>query len=77
MSDMTQQQLEVIACYGWDGYDMIEDGIAVCEHHHPNGVADVYVHPDGSVYVEEGDDLDGYEMVPLSDSFMSGILSDY
>ena len=77
MSAITQQQQSVITLYGWDDCDLIDGGIVVCEHHHPNGVADVYIHPDGSVYVEEGDDLDGYEMVALEDSFMSGILSDY
>lgn len=76
MSSISQQQLEVIDLYGWDEYDVIDPDVLV-EYHHPNGVADVYIARDGSIYVEEGDDLDGYEMVPLADSFMSGILSDY
>lgn len=75
MSDMTQQQLEVIDLYGLIVCDTIEDEIdgviAVCEVDHPTGSHDVYIHEDGSIYVEEGDDLDGFEMVPLSDSFLA------
>lgn len=75
MSDMTQQQLEVIDLYGLIVCDTIEDEIdgviAVCEVDHPTGSHDVYIHEDGSIHVEEGDDLDGFEMVPLSDSFLA------
>lgn len=75
MSDMTQQQLDVIDLYGLIVCDTIEDDadgvIAVCEVDHPAGSVDVYIHEDGSIYVEEGDDLDGFEMVPLEDSFLA------
>lgn len=71
MSAITQQQQEVIARYGLDDCDLIDGGIVVCEVDHPNGSVDVYVELDGSIYVEEGDDLDGYELVPLEDSFMA------
>lgn len=75
MSDMTQQQLDVIDLYGLIVCDTIEDDadgvIAVCEVDHPTGSHDVYIHEDGSIYVEEGDDLDGFEMVPLEDSFLA------
>ena len=75
MSNLTQQQLEVIDLYGLIVCDTIEDDtegvIAVCEVDHPTGSHDVYVHEDGAIYVEEGDDLDGYEMVALSDSFLA------
>lgn len=75
MSNLSQQQLDVIDLYGLIVCDTIEDDtdgvIAVCEVSHPTGSHDVYIHEDGSIYVEEGDDLDGYEMVPLSDSFLA------
>ena len=75
MSNLSQQQLDVIDLYGLIVCDTIEDEIdgviAVCEVDHPTGSHDVYIHDDGSIYVEEGDDLDGYEMVPLSDSFLA------
>lgn len=51
--------------------DDVIDGMAVCEVSHPTGSHDVYIQQDGSIYVEEGDDLDGYEMVPLEDSFLA------
>ena len=73
MSAITQQQQEVITRYGWDDCDLIDGGIVVCEVSHPAGSVDVYVELDGSICVEEGDDLDGYEMVPLSDSFLAGL----
>ena len=75
MSNLSQQQLDVIDLYGLIVCDTIEDEIdgviAVCEVDHPTGSHDVYIHDDGSIYVEEGDDLDGFEMVPLSDSFLA------
>ena len=75
MSNLSQQQLDVIDLYGLIVCDTIEDEIdgviAVCEVDHPTGSHDLYVHEDGSIYVEEGDDLDGFEMVPLSDSFLA------
>lgn len=73
MDNLTNEQLEVFARYGWDGYDMIDNGIAVVEFHHPNGVVDVYVESDGGICVEEGDDLDGYELIPLEDSSLVGL----
>lgn len=80
MSDMTQQQLEVIDLYGLIVCDTIEDEIdgviAVCEVDHPTGSHDVYIYDDGSIYVEEGDDLDGFEMVPLEDSFLASRYND-
>lgn len=75
MDNLSQKQLIFINRYGLAVRDVI-DGVAVCEVSHPNGVVDVYVKPDGAVHVEEGDDLDGYEMIPLADSFLAGILSD-
>ena len=75
MSNLTQLQLEVIDLYGLIVCDTIEDDtegvIAVCEVDHPTGSHDVYVHEDGSIYVEEGDSLDGYNMIPLADSFLA------
>lgn len=75
MSNLTQYQLEVIDLYGLIVSDTIEDDadgvIAVCEVSHPTGSHDVYVYEDGSIYVEEGDGLDGYDMIPLSDSFLA------
>ena len=75
MSNLSQQQLDVIDLYGLIVCDTIEDEIdgviAVCEVDHPTGSHDLYVHEDGSIYVEEGDQLDGYEMVPLADSFLA------
>lgn len=75
MSNLTQYQLEVIDLHGLIVCDTIEDDtdgvIAVCEVSHPTGSHDVYVYEDGSIYVEEGDDLDGYDMIPLSDSFLA------
>ena len=75
MSAISQQQLDVIDLYGLIVCDTIEDEIdgviAVCEVDHPTGSHDLYVHEDGSIYVEEGDQLDGYEMVPLADSFLA------
>ena len=75
MSNLTQCQLEVIDLYGLIVCDTIEDEtdgvIAVCEVSHPTGSHDVYVYEDGSIYVEEGDDLDGYDMIPLEDSFLA------
>lgn len=71
MYDLTRTQQLVIDAYSLAVDTMMEDGIAVCAWHHPNGVVDVYIHPDGSLYVEEGDDLDGYEMVPFEDSFLA------
>ena len=75
MSNLTQYQLEVIDLHGLIVCDTIEDDadgvIAVCEVDHPTGSHDVYVHEDGSIYVEEGDDLDGYDMIPLSDSSLA------
>ena len=56
--------------------DDVIDGMAVCEVHHPTGCNDVYIKQDGSIYVEEGDDLDGYEMVPLADSFLASRFRD-
>ena len=80
MSAITQQQLDVIDLYGLIVCDTIEDEIdgviAVCEVSHPTGSHDLYVHEDGSIYVEEGDDLDGFEMVPLSDSFLASRYND-
>lgn len=80
MSDMTQQQLDVIDLYGLIVCDTIEDDadgvIAVCEVDHPTGSHDVYIYDDGSIYVEEGDDLDGFEMVPLEDSFLASRYND-
>ena len=76
MSAITQQQQEVITRYGWDDCDLIDGVIAVCEVSHPTGSHDVYIHEDGSIYVEEGDDLDGYEMVPLADSFLASRYND-
>lgn len=77
---MTQQQLDVIDLYGLIVCDTIEDDadgvIAVCEVDHPTGSHDVYIYDDGSIYVEEGDDLDGFEMVPLSDSFLASRYND-
>ena len=73
MSAITQQQQEVITRYGWDDCDLIDGGIVVCEVSHPAGSVDVYVELDGSIYVEEGDDLDGYDLIPLSDSFLAGL----
>lgn len=75
MSNLTQQQLEVIDLYGLIVCDTIEDEtdgvIAVCEVDHPTGSHDVYIYEDGSIYVEEGDPLDGYDLIPLSDSFLA------
>ena len=75
MSNLTQYQLEVIDLHGLIVCDTIEDDtdgvIAVCEVSHPTGSHDVYVYEDGSIYVEEGDDLDGYDMIPLEDSFLA------
>lgn len=71
MKDLTREQLQMLDAYGLAVGTMIEDGIAVCEVDHPTGSHDVYIHPDGSVYVEEGDSLDGYEMVPMADSFLA------
>ena len=75
MSNLSQQQLDVIDLYGLIVCDTIEDEIdgviAVCEVDHPTGSVDVYIELDGSIYVEEGDDLDGFEMVPLADSFLA------
>ena len=75
MSNLTQYQLEVIDLYGLIVRDTIEDEIdgviAVCEVDHPTGSHDVYIQQDGSIYVEEGDDLDGYDLIPLSDSFLA------
>lgn len=75
MSNLTQLQLEVIDLYGLIVRDTIEDEIdgviAVCEVDHPTGSHDVYIHQDGSIYVEEGDSLDGYNMIPLADSFLA------
>ena len=80
MSNLTQQQLEVIDLYGLIVRDTIEDEIdgviAVCEVSHPTGSHDVYIHEDGAIYVEEGDALDGYNMVPLADSFLAGLVND-
>ena len=80
MSSISQQQLDVIDLYGLIVCDTIEDDadgvIAVCEVDHPTGSHDVYIHDDGSIYVEEGDDLDGFEMVPLEDSFLAGLDND-
>ena len=73
MSAISQQQQNVITRYGWDDCDLIDGGIVVCEVSHPAGSVDVYVELDGSIYVEEGDDLDGFEMVPLEDSFLAGL----
>lgn len=71
MSVITRQQQEVIARYGLDDCDVIDGGIVVCVVSHPTGSADMYIHLDGSIDVEEGDSLDGYEMVALEDSFMA------
>ena len=75
MSNLTQQQLDVIDLYGLIVRDTMEDEIdgvtAVCELDHPNGVVDLYVYQRGAIYVEEGNALDGYNMVPLSDSFLA------
>ena len=76
MSAITQQQQEVIARNGWDDCDLIDGGIVVCEVSHPAGSVDVYIELDGSIYVEEGDDLDGYDMIPLSDSFLASRYND-
>ena len=80
MSNLSQQQLDVIDLYGLIVCDTIEDEIdgviAVCEVDHPTGSHDLYVHEDGSIYVEEGDQLDGYEMVPLADSFLASRYND-
>ena len=80
MSSISQQQLDVIDLYGLIVCDTIEDEtdgvIVVCEVDHPTGSHDVYIHDDGSIYVEEGDDLDGFEMVPLEDSFLAGLDND-
>ena len=76
MSAITQQQQAVIARHGWDDCDLIDGGIVVCEVSHPAGSVDVYVELDGSIYVEEGDDLDGFEMVPLADSFLASRFTD-
>lgn len=56
--------------------DDVIDGMAVCEVNHPTGSHDVYIQQDGSIYVEEGDSLDGYEMVPLADSFLASRFRD-
>lgn len=75
MSNLTQYQLEAIDLYGLIVRDTIEDEtdgvIAVCEVDHPTGSHDVYIYEDGSIYVEEGDSLDGYNMIPLADSFLA------
>ena len=73
MSDLTREQLQMLDTYSLKVDTMIEDGIAICEWSHPTGSHDVYIHPDGAVYVEEGDSLDGYEMVPMADSFLAGM----
>ena len=70
MSAISQQQQAVIDMYEWQDYDVIDPDVVV-EYHHANGVADVYIARDGAIYVEEGDDLDGFEMVPLEDSFLA------
>lgn len=67
---MTRDQLAVVTRYGLNVVDVL-DGDVVCEVSHPNGVADVYIQPGGSIYVEEGDSLDGYEMVALEDSIFA------
>lgn len=74
--NLTRAQDDAMIRYGWVANDVIGDGVAVCEVSHPNGSASVYISRDGSIHVEEGDDLDGYELVPLADSFLSDILSD-
>ena len=80
MSNLSQQQLDVIDLHGLIVCDTFEDDIegviAVCEVDHPTGSHDVYIQQDGSIYVEEGDDLDGFEMVPLEDSFLAGLDND-
>lgn len=63
-------QVDTMDRYGLALCDVL-DGVAVCEVSHPTGCTDVYIQQDGSIYVEEGDDLDGYEMIPLSDSFLA------
>ena len=80
MSSISQQQLDVIDLYGLIVRDTFEDDIdgviAVCEVDHPSGSHDVYIHDDGSIYVEEGDDLDGYDLIPLADSFLASRFND-
>lgn len=80
MSSISQQQLDVIDLYCLIVRDTFEDDIdgviAVCEVDHPTGSHDVYIYEDGSIYVEEGDQLDGYEMVPLADSFLASRFRD-
>ena len=63
-------QVDTMDRYGLALCDVL-DGVAVCEVSHPTGSHDVYIQQDGAIYVEEGDDLDGFEMVPLSDSFLA------
>lgn len=70
MEKLTDAQLQVITRYGWKDYDVFDPDVVV-EVDHPNGSVDVYISRDGAIYVEEGDDLDGYELVPLADSFMA------
>lgn len=70
---LTCEQLDTIARYGWDVADVLDNGIAVCELHHPNGVADLYIELDGGICIEEGDDLDGFDLVPVEDSSLAGL----
>ena len=71
MINLTQNQWYAMARYGLTMREMDEDGNAVCEWYHPAGVVDVYIHLDGSVWVEHGDPIDGYEIVPIENSFLA------
>lgn len=72
--NINRTQIDVMDHYGLALCDVL-DGVAVCEVNHPTGSHDVYIQQDGSIYVEEGDDLDGYDLIPLSDSFLASRFS--
>lgn len=67
---INRTQVDVMDRYGLALCDVL-DGVAVCEVNHPTGSHDVHIQQDGSIYVEEGDPLDGYDLIPLSDSFLA------
>lgn len=72
--NINRTQIDVMDRYGLALCDVL-DGVAVCEVNHPTGSHDVYIQQDGSIYVEEGDQLDGYDLIPLSDSFLASRFS--
>ena len=71
MIGLTQRQRYSMDRYGLTMREMDDDGNAVCEWYHPAGVNDVYIHQDGTVWVEQGDPIDGYEIVPIENSFLA------